>query len=443
MSEKVIDWFNTQRGIRRETLAHFGVTVTESQGQPVVHLPYTTGEKTRKNLLAVNPADREFYFTKGVKPPLYNEAEASCSTVFLVEGETDTMRLWQELHDDDPATKAGVVGLSGINTWRPELAGVLGSAKRVFVILDNDQDYNVAERVNAVWKEMRTDLGATRAKRLRLPDGVKDVCEFFDAMDLETLRLLAKRGGPNGAQSKYRPLDLSMEPPAPQWLLDGLVAKGDVTLLTGPPGVGKSWFTMGLTTAVTEGRSEFLGQKVLGQGRVLYVDQENPNDVIYHRLRQLGLGATGHRELRYLWNQGIRIDRNPDDFLEEALDFSPELIILDSLTRLHTQDENSAGAMSTLFNEGIQPLARETGAAVLLIHHTNKSGGERGSIDIVASVDAALKTEGFGEENPGKFLLKTTKSRRRLGGESTIVGITDRPDGSVDLVAQAPLESPF
>ena len=50
--------------------------------------------------------------------------------------------------------------------------------------------------------------------------------------------------------------------------------------------------------------------------------------------------------LRFLSNQAIRLDRNPDEFLEEALDYNPTLIVLDSLTRLHTEDENAAGAMS-------------------------------------------------------------------------------------------------
>jgi len=52
-------------------------------------------------------------------------------------------------------------------------------------------------------------------------------------------------------------------------------------------------------------------------------------------------------DLRYLNNQGIRLDRKPDEFVEEAMAYNPTLIVLDSLTRLHTDDENAAGAMST------------------------------------------------------------------------------------------------
>lgn len=71
------------------------------------------------------------------------------------------------------------------------------------------------------------------------------------------------------------------------------------------------------------------------------------------------------------------------------------LIALDSLTRIHTQDENAAGAMSALHNDGIKPLARDTGAAVIIIHHTNKGQGSaytraRGSTDIVYAMDAGI-----------------------------------------------------
>ena len=438
LTEEVADWFLENRGIRRETLESFEVR-SENRGEDsAVILPYETGEKTRLGLFG---GERKFFFTRGTLPPLYNARDADHAVVFLVEGETDTMRLWQELHDEDPGTTTGVVGISGINTWRKDLADRI-SAKRVFVILDNDADYNVAAQVDGVWREMRHDFG-TRARRLRLPGGVKDICEFFEkGLDLETLRLVAKRGG-GLSQSRYRPLDFDQEPPPPNWLLEGLVARGDVTLETGAPGLGKSWVTMGLTVAVADRHPTFLGLPVLGHGRVLYVDQENPNDVIFQRLNALGLTAEGKRNVRYLWNCGIRLDRDPDEFLEEAMAYEPSLIVLDSLTRLHSRDENNAGEMATLFNEGIQPLARETGAAVVLIHHDSKAGAPRGSIDIVASADAALHIETAGEANPGTFQMTQTKSRRRLGGDAMIVGIRDMPDGTVSLIPSVPLEVPF
>lgn len=406
-----------------------------------VLIPYPNGEKSRRNPNEKDSERPRFSFTKGVTPSLFNISDAAKPVVFLVEGETDTMRLWQELHNEGKADPAGVVGLSGIDTWRRELADAV-HAKQVFVILDNDADYMVSARVDAVWKEIRMDLGATRARRIILPDGTKDLCEFFDTFELETLRLLAAKA--TIRKSRYQPLDLRQTPPEPNWLIEDLISMGDVTLVVGPPGIGKSWFTLGAAVATAENHPTFVGADVKNHGRVLYVDGENPLDVVLARLHKLGLEEDGMSNLRYLWNCGIRLDRDPGNFLDEAIDFDPTLIVLDSLTRLHTQDENNAGAMAELINDSIQPLARSTGAAVLLIHHDNKSGQPRGSIDIMASVDAALQARSVGEENPGSFVLTQIKSRRRLNGASLQISIVDDElTEYVRLKADQTLNPPF
>lgn len=402
-----------------------------------VLMPYSNGTKERPNPTKPLGERRRFYFDKGKQPALYNADRRPSGTAFLVEGETDTMRLYQELRDEGSDTS--VTGLSGINTWRPEMAEHFKDADRVLVVLDNDDDYMVTDQVEKAWRNIRNDLGQ-KARRVRLPHNVKDVCEFFDLYDLEHLRLVAKKGT---GKSRYRPLDLSQPPPPPKWLIDNLIALGDVTLLPGDPGLGKSWLTMGATVAVAEGWTHLLHSEVKKSGRVLYVDQENPDDVVFHRLKKLGLTDKGRQNLRYLWNQGIRLDRNPGDFLDEALDYEPDLIVLDSLTRLHTKDENNNGEIAALFNDGVQPLARETGAAVVLIHHTNKAGGTRGATDIEGSVDNVLHIGSVG--NMGKFLLRQGKSRRRLGGDEIIVEIRDDPagSGSVTLEAGVPIVPPF
>lgn len=444
----VADWFHQKRGIDPATLEHFGVhtskPTTNAPWYDVgdVVIPYSNGEKIRRDPLKEYENDKDkprFSFTKGVKPGLFNEDDAKKSVIFLLEGETDTMRLWQELHNEDANTTTGVVGLSGINTWSKDLAEQLSDVTSVFVVLDND-DYMIQPQIDEAWRNIRADLGP-KARRLRLPEGVKDVCEFFDVYDLETLRLIATKSSTR--KSRYTPLDLRQPPPPPNWLVEGLISKGDVTLIVGPSGIGKSWLTLGLATAVAEGHPEFLGLPVLAHGNVLYADQENPLDVVLHRLHQLGLEDTGMGRLRYLWNCGVRLDNDPVKFMDEAIDFDPVLIVLDSLTRLHTQDENNAGAMAALLNDSIQPLARATGAAVLLIHHDNKVGTPRGSSDIMASVDAALQASSAGEANPGSFHLKQLKSRRRLSGSSLDVSIVDDENDRVLLVADQPLNPPF
>ena len=426
--EAVQGWFLEERGIQPETLDHFGVTV-RSDGAVV--LPYTNGEKVRKG---IPHGEREFFFTAGKKPGLFNEAEARNPQVFLVEGETDTMRLWQEVY----GSGVGVVGLSGIEAWRDEFAELFEGTEKVFVVLDNDKDYNVTARVDNAYRDIRASLGR-KVQRVKLPRDVKDVCEFFQYYDLDTLRLLCQHRGLS--ESRFKVLDLTSEPPPVRWLVDGLMCRGDVHLLMGDPNLGKSWLTMDLAVAIASGRGEWIGRPVLESGRILYIDEENPEDLVYDRLIKLGLTRESAKNIRYINNEGIRLDRSVDDLIDEALDFDPVLIVIDAMRRIHTGDENSAGEMNKLFNDSIKPLARDTGAAVLMIHHSNKSDTNSsfkrtaGSNDIGAGVDWGFDVRGVAR---GQLSFAVYKSRRKPVGDVLNISIKD-VDGGVRLIG---MESP-
>lgn len=428
-SDDIATWFKDQRGIERNTLKCYGV---KWDGRNVI-LPYSNGEKERPDPTQPLGDRRRFYFTKGVMPALFKsrgiqQFPPTGGTAFLVEGETDCMRLAQELDFDTP-----VYGLSGLNTWRPELAAELSQFERVNVILDNDSDYAARAELDRVWRNIRHDLSG-RVRRLHLPNDVKDVCEFFDRYDLDTLRMLSERM----SVSRYKPIDFNQSPPPVSWLLEDWIAMGDLTLLVGGGGIGKSWITMGLALAVINGSPSFMNQHVHESGPVLYVDEENPLDEIHRRLKRMGLSPSTMGQLRYLWNQGIRLDTDPDTLLDEALDLRPKAVILDSLTRLHGQEENSVGAMAPLLNDGIRPLAREAGAAVILIHHMDKAAnGPRGSGDIRNSADAVIDVY---DRGPGKFVLRLTKSRRRKTGDEILIELTDNPDGTLSIVVEPPFD---
>lgn len=433
INSEVAAWFEQERGIREDTMEAFGLH-TNDYGDVVI--PYSNGEKLRPNpTKPLREGQRRFSFTKGKTPDLFLAPanENASTTAFLVEGETDAMRLWQEFVDEaEGESIPGVFGLSGIDTWRQDFAQQFADYEQVYVVLDND-DYNVAARVDHVWlHNIFPDLrSVTRVKRVRLPDGVKDICEFFETFDLDVLRMQVGR---SKTASRFRPLDLMRVPPEPNWLVEGLIARGDVSLLNGVGALGKSMVTMALTVGCIEGWDYFLAHKMLGHGNVLYVDEENPEDVVYNRLFRFGLKPENVGKLRYFWNNGIFLDKVGDALLEEALDFEPALIVLDSLTRIHTKEENNSGDMASLMNECIKPLARQTGAAVIVIHHHDKSAsGPRGSGDIFNSVDTSLdayETDGSG------FMLKLKKTRRRKKNDSIRVTIEDTTDGGLALACQ-------
>lgn len=416
------NWYENERGITGETLEAFGVY---SANDEWLVMPYDTGDRSRKMV-----GEREFRFTSGAKVCLFHpqELDKNKSYCFLVEGESDTMRLWQEGYKN-------VFGLAGFQNFRAELLKPLEQYERVFIVLDNDTNYNTRMTVDAAWGRMRGMLGS-RARRVVLPDDVKDICEFFASYTNDVFKSIVKESL-NGSYH-YKALDLSVPPPDYSWLVKGLICQGDTTLLVGEPNVGKSWISLSLAVAMADNSDTWLGHEVMNHGKVLYIDEENPHDVVYHRLHQLG--AKNFDNLRYLHRQGIRLDRNFDKLLDEAIAFEPKMIVLDSLTRFHTKDENNAGEMAALFNDSINALCRETGAAVIILHHTNKSESSssyvrtRGSSDIGAAVDCGIEARKTGSNS---FNLAHFKSRRTQAGGVTKVEICDTINGLVDLVVKS------
>ncbi len=415
------EWFLNERGITENTLDSCSVEIDE---EGTVAFNYTPGIKYRRGF---GKEDREFWWEKGSKAKLYTPVITGNGIgAFLCEGESDTLRLIQET-----GFSLDVKGLSGVASWKPEFSREFDGIDTVWVILDNDPDYNVKGTVDTEWHKIKADL--PQAKRVYLPEDVKDVCEFFDKYTIDTLRTLT-----NKKHYKWDTLDFSAKPPEYDWLLKDFIARGDVTLLVGDPNAGKSMLAFDLCIAIANGDATWMGKELKSPGKVLYVDQENPVDVVLHRAKNMGLTAEGFENIRYYHFKGIRVDQEPRDLIEEALEFEPSVIVLDSLTRFHRGEENDNGYISAMFTDGITPLARETGAAVLVIHHTNKGESTdsykrtRGARDIGAVVDTAFDMRVT--DTDGGFSLTHFKSRRRRNGDQLFGRIVQDQFGMISVV---------
>ena len=93
-----------------------------------------------------------------------------------------------------------------------------------------------------------------------------------------------------------------------------------------------------------------------------------------------------------------------------------ELVIIDTLARCAIIDENDGGQMRLLVG-ACDRIRAETGATVMLVHHSGKdtSRGARGHSSLRAAVDTELLVEG--RENPRKFTV--TKQRDLPTAEAT------------------------
>jgi RecA-family ATPase len=180
------------------------------------------------------------------------------------------------------------------------------------------------------------------------------------------------------------------------FVLPGLVA-GTTGTLFSPGATGKSFLM--LQTAVAIACADLPGTDLLDwhthhegglrAGKVLYVAGEDPPPVLHVRLHaiidalakprgpglwRLALDAALRRNLQVIPTMGSKLDLLDDlhvDLLSVAA-AGARLIVLDTLSRVHTADENSNGAMSSLVRN-FERITSETGAALIFLHHVAKA----------------------------------------------------------------------
>ncbi len=176
----------------------------------------------------------------------------------------------------------------------------------------------------------------------------------------------------------WTPFRFDVNAPAtePDWLVEGLMARGMITMLSGDTSAGKSFVSLALAMAVLNGGDTWLGCPVAGPGRVLIIENEMPLYDVEHRLRGFGIHNEHWHRLAYLdKSQAVALDdAEQADQLSGVVDaFAPDLLILDTLFSLAPGiDHNSNGAAAAFYRDVLRPLARST--SLLLLHHENKPG---------------------------------------------------------------------
>lgn len=196
---------------------------------------------------------------------------------------------------------------------------------------------------------------------------------------------------------------------SPEFLIEGLLRRGGAMLVYGPSGIGKSWFTTTLMLLAASGRRATAGE-VLEAGahegcKVCLFDGEMVLADIAERARLLQTAFEAMDVDQALAN--ITLYSKADtavgtpfpDLLDRAwhkrlIKYLTEqrisVVVLDNLSTLcpTLDDENSASAWAP-FNDFVVALKRE-GIAVIVVHHASKSGGYRGSSNLVTTLETVV-----------------------------------------------------
>jgi hypothetical protein len=187
-----------------------------------------------------------------------------------------------------------------------------------------------------------------------------------------------------------------------EWLIEGVLARGWNMMVSGAGGCGKSVFVMDMCMHLLSGEA-WLGFKVQAVKNVLVFQCENPSDIILKRLqlcrRHVHLSkedvTKGHVITRKDQRYDI-INRNDREaIIKLGRKFDSEVIIFDSLSKYHSQDENDPTEMTTvmkIFDELRLHLKPEV--AIIVIHHDGYSGHERGATSLRAWPEVLIGIKG-------------------------------------------------
>ncbi len=177
----------------------------------------------------------------------------------------------------------------------------------------------------------------------------------------------------------------------------GLVA-GAFVLLGGEPGIGKS--TLILQTVL---RIPY---------KTLYVSGEESAAQLKMRAERLGGGED---------NCLIYTETNLERIIRTALDESPDLLVIDSIQTIHTDEsESSPGSVSQIRECAniLLKYAKTEGVPVILIGHINKEGSIAGPKILEHTVDVVLQFDG-----DKHYMYRILRGQKNRFGSTNELGI--------------------
>jgi hypothetical protein len=214
-----------------------------------------------------------------------------------------------------------------------------------------------------------------------------------------------------------------LELPKLQWLVADMLPLGTLAVLFGDPGAGKSFVALDLALHVATGE-HWLGRATM-TGPVIYIAAEGlfglPLRIrAWLKDRAQPLDETLKENFTAIGDAVAIPDPKARGKLLEAIETmarKPVLVIVDTLARCMAGfDENSAEDMGLLV-AGCDEIRAETGATVLLVHHTTKGQRtERGSSALRGGADTMFSVAAD-EGSASRIVLKVEKQKEGLRAE--------------------------
>lgn len=342
---------------------------------------------------------------QGVERVLYRlprlaDAIAKGERIFVVEGEKD-------VHSIERQGEVATCNAGGAGKWKPHYSESLRGAH---VVIVGDQDEPGRKHVAEVQASL---AGVAASITVAEPKAGKDVSDHlgrgFSLDDLVDVEEAEEDGLPK--IRVYSRKDLESIPP-PRWLIEGLLEEG-ISVVWGPPGHGKSFLALDWACSLATGLS-WLGQSVV-KSPVLYVAAEGTSG-IPNRIFAWEIDRRRRAEDFYLVPQMVDL---MDGLWVRALIREVEahkagLLVVDTLaSSMPGGHENDTKDMNQVVRSA-RTIREETGASVLIIHHSGVEGGRmRGNTALKGGVESEISVL---QEEDGTVTVTSKKQRDGVTG---------------------------
>lgn len=227
---------------------------------------------------------------------------------------------------------------------------------------------------------------------------------------------------------------MSEKYPENRWMIEQLVPEEGIVVLSGASGSFKTWLIMEMALAIAEGR-DFLDMFRTEQSKVLIIDEENGKRLYNERFKKITTSLEAPIFLSSM--EGFVVNNNNvNNVIEFCEKEQIRLVIIDSMTRVNTGDENSSKDIAKFF-ASLRDFTRHL-ISVILIHHNRKPGvagydagtDMRGSSDIRAAIDIQLAVR-----RPGTSMtIELRQSKCRYNQENPPIKLAFEKNDETGLI---------
>ena len=216
---------------------------------------------------------------------------------------------------------------------------------------------------------------------------------------------------------------IELDIPSKRNIIHPWLREESIILITGWRGTGKTWFALSLFDAISRGQP-FGPWQVENGVNCLYIDAEMSASDVQERLCLLGKRMDRRKSPLFIYSDAyanslgipranLRSERWRKDLKQYLLDNGLKLVAFDNIASLCPGiDENAKQAWDPV-NQFLLGLRFE-GITSVLLHHTNKSGDQRGTSAREDNIDISMtlfQPSDYTNDQGARFIVKFKKSR--------------------------------